>query len=220
MLKKISIYVFCLSLLSGASCNKYLDLQPQDGITNTEFWQTKEQVHAAVIGVYSSLLASVSGKPLTETFFLWGELRADMLVAGSFATNDEIDIMNANILPNNSITNWRSLYQTINYCNTVIAFAPKVLQRDQTFTNDALNKYIAEVKTIRALLYFYLVRSFGEVPLKLSATSSDQELEQLPKSTEKDVLNQILADLNDAEANAVKHTVLKIQTRDASPAIP
>jgi hypothetical protein len=204
MLKKISIYVFCLStLLSGASCKKYLNLEPQDGITNTEFWKTKEQVHAAVIGVYSSLLSSVSGRPLTETFFLWGELRADMLTAATFANNDEIDIMNANILATNGITDWRSLYQTINYCNTVITHAPKVLQADQTFTTEALNKYIAEVKTIRALLYFYLVRSFGEVPLKLTATSSDQELEQLPKSTEKEILNQILADLTDAEANAV-----------------
>jgi len=204
MLKKISIYVFCLSmLLPGVSCNKYLDLEPQDGITNTEFWKTKEQVHAAVIGVYSSLLASTSGTPLTETFFLWGELRGDMLSPASFTTNDELDIMNANILATNSITDWRALYSTINYCNTVIAFAPKVLQTDQTFTTDALNKYTAEVKTIRALLYFYLVRSFGAVPLKLNATSSDKEIEQLPKSTEQEILTQILADLSDAEANAV-----------------
>jgi starch-binding outer membrane protein, SusD/RagB family len=200
MLKKISIYVFCLTtLLSGASFNKWLDMQPQDGITNTEFLKTKEQVHAAVIGVYASLLGST-----TETFFLWGELRADMLSAASGATNAEIDIMNANILATNYITDWRALYQTINYCNTVITFAPKVLQLDQTFTSDALNKYIAEVKTIRALLYFYLVRSFGEVPLKLSATSSDTELEQLPKNTQEEILNQILTDLSDAEANAVE----------------
>jgi hypothetical protein len=111
--------------------------------------------------------------------------------------------MNANILATNSITNWRNLYQTINYCNTVITFAPKVLQLDQTFSQDELNRSIAEVKTIRALLYFYLVRSFGEVPLKLSATSSDQELEQLPKSSQQEVLNQILTDLSEAETNAV-----------------
>ncbi|THU36058.1 RagB/SusD family nutrient uptake outer membrane protein [Niastella caeni] len=204
MLKKISIYVFCLfTLLTGVSCNKWLDLQPQDGITNTEFWKSKEQVQAAVTGVYASLLASTSGRPLTETFFLWGELRADHLSATPNASFDEVDVMNVNILPTNSIANWRNLYQTINYCNSVIAFAPKVLQLDQTFTQDALNRAIAEVKTIRALLYFYLVRSFGEVPLKLSATASDQELEQLPKSSQQEVLNQILTDLSEAETNTV-----------------
>lgn len=204
MLKKISIYVFFgLTLLSGAACNKWLDLKPQDGITNTEFWKTKEQVQAAVTGIYSSLLASTSGKPLTETFFLWGELRGDLLSATTAATNEEIDIMNANILATNSITNWRNLYQTINYCNTVITFAPKVLSEDQTFSQDALNKAIAEAKTIRALLYFYLVRSFGDVPLKLTATSSDQELQPLPKSSQQDILAQILTDLSEAEPNAV-----------------
>lgn len=204
MLKKISIYVFYLfALLTGASCNKYLDLEPQDGITSAEFWKSKEQVQAAVTGIYASLLGSTSGKALTETFFLWGELRGDLLSATTAASNEETDIMNANILATNSIVNWRNLYQTINFCNTVIAFAPKVLQADATFSQDELNREIAEAKTIRALLYFYLVRSFGDVPLKLSATSSDQELEQLPKSSQQDVLNQIVTDLSDAETNAV-----------------
>jgi hypothetical protein len=204
MLKKISIYVFFLStVLAGTSCKKWLNLEPQDGITSAEFWKTKEQVLAAVTGVYASLLGSTSGKPLTETFFLWGELRADMLSATILATDEEVNIMNANILATNSITNWRNLYQTINYCNTVISFAPGVMQADKTFTQEALDQYIAEVRTIRALLYFYLVRSFGDVPLKLSATSSDQELEQLPKSTQQEVLEQILDDLKNAEADAV-----------------
>jgi starch-binding outer membrane protein, SusD/RagB family len=204
MLQKISIYVIMLlTVLSGAACNKWLDLDPQDGITSNEFWKTKEQVQAAVTGIYSSLLGSSSGRPLTETFFLWGELRGDLLSATASTFNEEVDIMNANILATNSITNWRNLYQTINYCNTVISFAPKVLQIDKTFSQDELNKAIAEAKTIRALLYFYLVRSFGEVPLKLSPTSSDQELEQIPKSSQQDVLNQILTDLNDAEPDAV-----------------
>lgn len=204
MLKKTSIHViFLAALLAGSSCKKWLNLEPQDGITSQEFWKTKEQVQAAVIGVYSSLLGSAGGKPLTETFFLWGELRADMLAATTLATNEEVDIMNANILSTNSITNWRNLYQTINYCNTVIAFAPGVLQQDNTFSQEALNRYLAEVRTIRALLYFYLVRSFGDVPLKLSATSSDQELEQLPKSSQQEVLDQIIDDLKTAEADAV-----------------
>jgi hypothetical protein len=203
MLKKISIYVLCLfTLQTGISCKKWLDLQPQDGITNTEFWKTKEQVQAAVTGVYASLLGG-SGRLITETFFLWGELRADLITATPGATNEEVDIINANILPTNSITNWRSLYQTINYCNTIITFAPGVLQLDQTFSTAELNKAIAEAKTIRALLYFYLLRSFGEVPLKLTATASDQDIEQLPKSPQQDVLKQILTDLSDAETNSV-----------------
>ncbi len=205
MLHKIILKISCLTLLLTAiSCNKWLDLQPEDGITGAEFWQTKEQVGAAVTGAYSSLLGSQTGaRPLVEQLFLWGELRADMISSTTATTAEQVDVINVNILPTNSITNWRSIYQTINYCNTVIDFAPQVLQRDQTFTQDALNKYISEVKALRALMYFYLVRSFGEVPLKTRATSSDQEIEQLVKSTQEQVLTQILKDLNEAETSAV-----------------
>lgn len=205
MLRKFFIQITCfLLLLSFVSCKKWLDLQPQDGITGAEFWKTKEQVQAAVTGCYASLLGSPTGsRSLAEHLFIWGELRADMIVAATSTTNEEIDVINVNILPTNSIANWRTLYQTINYCNTVIDFAPAVLERDQTFTQDALNQYIAEAKALRALMYFYLVRTFDQVPLKLKATSSDQEIEQIAKSPADTVLNQIERDLAEAETKAV-----------------
>src|SRR6185295_534192 len=201
MFKNITIKIaFAILLISSVSCKKWLDLQPHDGITSAAYWKTKEQVQASVNGCYASLLGSPNGsRSLAELLFLWGELRADMLATTTFTVNEELDIMNVNILPTNSITNWRSVYQTINYCNTVIDFAPQVIGRDQTFTQDALKRSIAEVKALRALMYFYLVRSFGDVPLKIKSTSSDQDIEQIPKSSQDSVLNQIVKDLSEAE---------------------
>ena len=126
----------CLCLLvmlsSASSCKKWLALEPENGIIRENFWKTKEQVQAAVLGCYASLLIGPSGsygnvnydRGLTENLFLWGELRADMLTPSTGITNEELDVMNVNILETNSITNWRSVYRTINYCNTVIDFAP------------------------------------------------------------------------------------------------
>lgn len=204
MRKNITIKIaLVLFLVTGFSCKKWLDLQPNDGITGAAYWKTKEQVQASVNGCYASLLGSPNGsRSLSELLFLWGELRADMLATTTFTVNEELDIMNVNILPTNSITNWRSVYQTINYCNTVIDFAPQVLSKDPTFTQDALNKSIAEVKTLRALMYFYLVRSFGDVPLKIKSTSSDQDIEQIPKTSKDSVLIQVVKDLTEAEPDA------------------
>ncbi len=201
MLKNTNKKFFILFLLLPFfSCKKWLDLQPQDGITGAEFWKTKEQVQAAVFGFYSSLTGSATGATsLAESFFYWGELRADMVAATLATTPEQIDIINVNILPTNRIANWRGVYQTINYCNTVLDFAPGVLQKDPTFTQAALDKYIAEAKTIRAMMYFYLARTFGDVPLKIKSTSTDKEIEQIAKSTQEEVLTQILKDLNEAE---------------------
>jgi starch-binding outer membrane protein, SusD/RagB family len=201
----IHIGLLLLLVLAGTSCKKWLSLEPQDGITRDKFWKTKEQVQSAVMGCYASLLGDPAGrdKPLSEYFFLWGELRGDMLAPAAGVTTDELDVMNVNTLPTNSITNWSAVYRTINYCNTVIDFAPGVLDNDKTFTQAQLNGYLAEARGLRALMYFYLVRSFRDVPLKLNSTADDDDLEQLPKTSADTVLTQIVADLQFADDNAV-----------------
>ena len=205
MLKRTMLkLLMVVMLLPFLSCKKWLDLQPQDGLTGAEFWKTKEQVQASVTGIYASLIGSATGsRNNAETFFLWGELRADMVAATLATTNEQIDVINVSILPTNSIASWRGIYETINYCNTVIDFAPGVLTKDATFTQAALDKAIAEAKAIRALMYFYLVRTFDQVPLKLKATSSDKDIVSIPKSPQSEVLAQVLKDLNEAEPFAV-----------------
>jgi starch-binding outer membrane protein, SusD/RagB family len=205
MLKKTVLkLLMLLMLVPFASCKKWLDLQPQDGLTGAEYWKTKEQVAAAVTGCYISLTGSQTGaRSNTESFFLWGELRADMLTSTLATTAEQIDVINVNMLPSNNIANWRGLYETINYCNTVIDYAPGVLAQDATFTQAALDKAVAEAKTIRALMYFYLVRTFDQVPLKLKATQSDKDIVSIPKSSQEDVLAQVVKDLSEAETTAV-----------------
>jgi hypothetical protein len=75
-------YAFALMLVTAlGGCKKYLDLQPLDGIIKQEFWKTKEQVKASVIGIYSSMMEPSSGAygrqdyvpSMTELFFVWGE---------------------------------------------------------------------------------------------------------------------------------------------------
>lgn len=196
--------IFSLLITILSSCNKYLELKPQDGLIRQEYWKTKEQVQAAVLGCYGALLASpTNSRSLTETLFLWGELRADMLAPGNGITADEIDVMNVNTLPTNTVTNWGGVYQVINYCNTVIDFAPSVLSTDNTFTQQQLNQYLAEVKALRAMLYFTLVKTFRDVPLKIKSTSSDRDLLLLPKTSGDSVLKLVLNDLKYADSNIV-----------------
>ncbi|MCC9165812.1 RagB/SusD family nutrient uptake outer membrane protein [Pontibacter harenae] len=187
--------VLCIT----SACDKYLDLKPQDGIVRQNFWKTKEQVQSAVIGIYASMLEN----DLSEKLFLWGELRADMLMANSGVRFNEMDVINGNIVDTNPIVDWRSFYKTINYCNTVLDLAPATLNEDMTFNEEQLHAYMAEALTIRSLMYFYLVRSFGEVPLKLDATISDDQDIALPKNTSEEILDQITKDLQTAEEWAV-----------------
>ena len=195
-----------LLLVMACSCNKWLDLKPRDGITREAFWKTKEDIQAAVAGCYTSLLAApptAGDKALTEYVFMYGEFRADMIDAGPGGTTEERDIFDNNIVSSSSLTTWATFYRTINYCNTVLDFAPAVKESDPTLTDAQLNAYISEALTLRALMYFYLVKTWRDVPLKLTSTSKDTDLEDLPKTAGKVVLEQIVADLKKAEGLAV-----------------
>ncbi|TCC87374.1 RagB/SusD family nutrient uptake outer membrane protein [Pedobacter frigiditerrae] len=215
MKQKLKYSIILLTIfvsVFGTSCKKWLDLQPQDGLIRQEYWQTKEQLDAAVMGCYASLLGGGS-IPLSKYLFIWGELRGDMVVPGleissdddeaklSGLLKDEFDIMRTQIASTNTLVNWEAVYKTINYCNTVIKFGPEVVNNDKTLSAAGLNAYLAEAKALRGLMYFYLLRSFGEVPLKLEPTYNDSQIGPIKKSTQQEVYAQIISDLTYAAEN-------------------
>lgn len=209
---KIALILILLTSLGFTSCKKWLDLQPEDGLIEENYWKTKEQLKSAVMGCYASMLDG-SAIPLTKYMFMWGELRGDMVTTG-FGVDDNIDITTLNNLrrdqlfmirteidATNSIANWEAFYRTINYCNDVIKNGPKVLETDKTITQAQVNQYLAEARGLRALMYFYLLRTFKEVPLKTEPTTSDKEIVSLPKSTSEEISEVIIADLKFAAEN-------------------
>jgi starch-binding outer membrane protein, SusD/RagB family len=220
---KILLLAVILTTGITTSCNKYLDLKPQDGLIRQDYWKTKEQLDASVAGCYASLISGtieVKGGtniyPLAKYLFIWGELRGDMVqasydpaVSGQSSTGistlqrDELDMLHDDLVSTNTLSNWAALYKTINYCNTVIKFAPDVIKYDNTLTAPVLNAYLGEVRALRALMYFYLVRTFGDVPLKLEPTVSDTDLQPIAKSSQQEVYKQIVADLLFAAQNVV-----------------
>jgi len=113
--------VIVLALVLSSSCNKYLTTYPQDGTTRQAYWQNKEQLQAAVIGIYSSLIqgtpSAISGasgkissdKEMAEMLFVWGELRADNVVPGGLTTADVVNMNAQNILSTNSYANWTAV---------------------------------------------------------------------------------------------------------------
>jgi len=197
-MKKYSIILFSIisiSLLS--SCSGWLDLKPEDGVTVDEFWKTKEQVNSATIGCYASLLNGP-----VEKMFLWGELRADMVENGIIPLNNYTEVIDGEISASNSIVNWASIYTTINNCNILLKYAPTVQAIDRTFTDKLLKQYEAEALTLRAMMYFQLVRSFRDVPLVLEASVSDNQKFSIPKTDGSVILDTLVHDLKIAAANA------------------
>jgi hypothetical protein len=92
----------------------------------------------------------------------------------------------------------------INRCNTVILKAPKVAEKDPSFTESELNATIAEVSAIRDLCYFYLIRTFRDVPYSTQAFTDDDQKMDLPATPFNDVLDSLIIDLERVQNNAVR----------------
>ena len=192
MIRRKLIIVLALAFIFS-SCSDWLDLNPLDSVVKGDFWAKKEDVNAAVIGVYTSLL----DKDLMEKTIKWGELRADMMTASTAAPANVSDVIKGEISTDNSIVNWDKFYATINQCNEVLENAPAVLKIDNSFTETALKQYEGEAKTIRALMYFYLVRSFSDVPFVLKASGSDLQDYKVAKTEGTEILNMLSKELEE-----------------------
>ena len=207
LMKFKHIAVVLCSVVALTSCNDFLGTVPLNEIVLENFWETEEEVNSVVMSCYSRM---AQGDFLTR-LILWGELRSDNVVAGNitgdipYVNNDQlIDMLDGNILPNHYIADWSSFYSVINRCNTVLHYAPEVLERDPDFKPSEWNYLKAEMLTLRALCYFYLVRSFRDVPFVIEPTIDDSRDFQVAASNPDSILNSLVLDLQEAEQYALK----------------
>ena len=185
----------------GASCGDFLEIKPQSEIILEDFWNEKADVDNIVTGCYSRM----QHDDVVRRLIVWGEGRADNVAAGLNINNDGNleNVVKENITTKNAYTSWDGLYTVINRCNTVIKYAPSVAASDPGYTESELRATIAEVSALRDLCYFYLIRTFRDVPYSTEAfTDDDQKMDLAPTSFET-VLDYLISDLEVQQNNAM-----------------
>jgi len=191
-MKRTKQIILLTLMLAFSSCEGFLDLIPPDGLVKDEYWQSKEDLEATLMGAYQKFAS------LDKRLFVLGEIRGDMIIQDDNIQLHERMIMNGNIYPDNSYCNWVGFYAVINFCNYVLKYAPLIRENDPTFTEYQMKGYEAEALFLRSLAYFYLVRTFRNVPLILEASESDGVDFYQPASEAATVLDHIKADLVEA----------------------
>lgn len=190
----------CLLLLGGlTSCNDFLTVHPTNQITEEEFFQDKNDLQNAVAGCYRQEI------DLVGKMIIWGEARSDNFDLSTEDYTNMRNYMNANLLEDNSIVSWDGFYTAIGYCNNVLKHGPDVVNRDLSFSEEDWKPIEAEMKALRALNYFYLVRSFRDVPFNFDACSTDKEAlaMKIPQSPAQVVLDTLINDLDSVKDNGM-----------------
>lgn len=181
--------------LGTTSCDDFLTIYPSNEITEEQFWEDRTDLESGIRGCWKQFIS----QDIMERMVVWGECRSDNFDLMTESWDDMKDLMNANLLETNSLFNWSAFYKTINFCNKVLQYGPLVVERDKSFTSEDWKPVEAEMKALRALNYFYLVRTFREIPFEFNPIGSEHDVKE---HSGRQFMAEVVLDsiINDVEA--------------------
>ena len=196
---KYNLIAIALLGFSFSSCSDFLEQNPQTDLSENDFYKTADDILSAVNGVYSSPQEG----DIYGNWYVFGEIPSDNTrnqLSGSVTTQNEFDQFYIDT-QNSMIANfWKAAYKVINRTNTVLGRIDGI-----EINTELANRYKLECKFIRALMYFNLVRVYGDVPLVLKEISISESYDILREPKE-NVYNQIIADLKEAQDLPVSYS--------------
>lgn len=196
----------CLLALVGmasTSCQDWLTVYPQDKVVEENFWEDKNDLEGVRYAAYKQMCSTL------EKMVLWGDLRSDSYTLSSADESTSTaqlyqEIREGKIDRDSASTyfEWGGFYTTINYCNKVLQHGPEVLEKDKQFTSSEWNQMKAEITTLRALNYFYLLRSFKDVPYSTKVINNDTQVESFSATNQLAVLDSLITDVESVKGQA------------------
>lgn len=191
------IFITTALLLSLTACSdEFINLAPVSERNVEEFYKTPADFNNAVLGAYSALrLGGIYGDALIYT----GEVAADNTDLGS--TRSSINIYNFEFVDKvytgaNGFFNtiWQDHYRAIARANNILGAIDEVAMAD-----NLKKQYTGEAQFLRALLYFNLVRIYGDVTLITRPVTSLVQASGLARNPAAEVYKLIEEDLLSAE---------------------
>lgn len=198
--------IIALAIL-GSSCKKYIDQAPITSTYGAEFWTSDQSVNQAELAMYGLLRSSLRAD---NSFFINGDL-----TAGVFQVTYDVQWNLAPVGVNNpwpdkggnfsfsyvpylegSLQNWSRFYQIIAQANLILANVPK-MDNSLFASEEAKNAYIGEALFMKAYVYFYITRIWGD-PVYVTKTYDDVDYGKIPpiaRSPEALVLDSCIANL-------------------------
>ncbi|MDR2841089.1 MAG: RagB/SusD family nutrient uptake outer membrane protein [Paludibacter sp.] len=192
-MKKI-LYISIISLAALlTACDEWLSILPKNEQVTPDYWKSKEDVEAVLAAGYLYMTEA------TPVIISWSEARASSVYP--WTTTDkqaQQKLQDFQLTADSKLCQWAPFYKIINMANSVIKYAPEVYSIDETYNFGAMQSHQSEAYFMRGLIYFYLVRNFGAVPLVLDPYVDDSAPFTIAKSEESVIIEQIKQDMRTA----------------------
>ncbi|MFT3822509.1 MAG: RagB/SusD family nutrient uptake outer membrane protein [Chitinophagaceae bacterium] len=189
---QIVIYSAITSTVCICSCNKLVEVTPETVVTGDKLFADDQGAEAAMVGLYQQCMNSFS--LLNGYLSRYASLYADE-VSRTGSTSTDNNFYNLNLSSGESLMEelWSTSYNYIYQCNAIL----EKLSASTAVSQSMKQQLTGESKFMRALVYFYLVNMYGDVPLvlqtKVDATAN------LSRSSQASVYKQMAEDLRNAQ---------------------
>jgi hypothetical protein len=192
MRTRIVMPVVLLALSAG--CNGLLDVKSKDTIPTATAITDSTSARAALAGMYHGLQSLSSyGSDIPEV----GDLSSDNAeFSGTSTSFAEIDDNAISTFNTSVLAIWAQAYDNINRTNEIL---DKVGPLDH-FDPATKAQIMGEAYFVRALMYHDLVKFFGDVPIQLHPTTDPNAGSTITRAPMSAVYDQILKDLDSAQA--------------------
>lgn len=205
---KINVLLLLFSLMIVTSCKKeLLNTEPKTSISEENAFDTPARIQGQINGLYDGVKI---GNFLGSRYLIYNDIRGEEFINRLTNGVTGLQTWSFNITSStNEVENlWAAGYAAINRINV---FLQGLEDNASKIDASLLKAYKAEAKFLRGLTYFSLVTIYARpytlnngtspgLPLRLKA-EKNIENNDLARSSVKEVYQQVLADLNEAENN-------------------
>jgi len=204
-MKRRSVYILVCLVLSFTqfSCDDYLQEKPKDKLQYEDAYDNLANLY---LNAVASLYTNIGGYSDSQGLQGTGRGVYDL---NTFTTDEAImptrggDWYDGGFwqglylhkwgVNNDAIqATWEYLYKVIVLCNKSIE---KINEFKASHNDTELPSYLAEVRAMRAMYYYYLIDLFGRVPLVVSSSTPINEVTQ---NSRKEVFEFIVKELQEA----------------------
>lgn len=198
MNKKLIYSLIAGTMFTLASCDDFLDVQPASGFTPEYVFSSEAEMKALMTRIYSSMTEDgLYGSNLASGLNTNTDVEMNSFKNNTVNTNGS-DIGCFDSRPTWAVLNatWNNLYYAINYANDFLQAVQESPLFSDKLTGDTpseTQQMYGEVKTLRAMFYLDLIRTWGDVVFITKPTESTDDFFS-KGTTDRNVILEFLID--------------------------
>lgn len=195
-MKTKSFYFILLIIISLSNISCSLDLSPISETSSNSFWKTEDDAKSALYGMYARFrnTATISSQGASDLFCV-GEARSETMSYSAGNAGAYANYFQNQLSLDFAGPSWINFYRVVHDANLLIKYIPTI----KFSSEETKNNYLAQAYAMRAFVYFVMVKTWGDVPLRIEPLETVDPLTiHIPRTSKSEVFIFIKKDIEES----------------------